>query len=66
MFLNVYFERVIANGGGAERERESIPSTVSTEPDVRLRLTNREIIARAEIKMLNQLSYPGVPKCLFI
>ena len=42
-------ERVSTSRGGAERERERerIPSrlhTVSTEPDVRLDLTNREIM----------------------
>ena len=54
--------------GGAEREeRENIPQrlhTVSAEPhDVGLRLTNREIMTRAEIKRqtLNRLSHPGAP-----
>ena len=35
------------NGGGAEREGERIPSrlcTVSTEPDMGLKLTNHEIM----------------------
>ena len=55
--------------GGAERERERgdrIPSrllTVSTEPDARLELTNREIVTSAEIEswMLNRLSHPDTP-----
>ena len=40
------------SGGGAERGRERIPSrlhAVSAEPDVGLKLTNREITTRAEI-----------------
>ena len=53
-------------GRGRKRDRDRIPSrlcTVSTEPDVELELTNREIMTSAEIKsqMLNRLSHPGAP-----
>ena len=40
-------ERECTSRGGAERERETIPSrllNVRTEPDSRLELTNREIM----------------------
>ena len=52
---------------GTEREgRKRIPSrfcTVSTEPDVGLKLTNFEIVTSDEIKSqrLNRLSLPGAP-----
>ena len=41
-----FFLKFIYLGGGAERERERIPSrlcTVSTEPDVALEFANSEI-----------------------
>ena len=46
--LFIYFEREreCMSKGGAEREREGIPSrlhTVSIEPDMRLEFTNHEI-----------------------
>ena len=49
-----------------ERGRERIPGrlhTVSTETDVGLKLTNRDIMTWAEIKSwtLNRLSHPGAP-----
>ena len=52
--------------GGAERERERIPSRLhafSAEPDIGLELRNGEITTWAETKswMLNQLSHPGSP-----
>ena len=45
--------------GQREKERKRIPS-YSTEPNVGLKLTNREIMTLAKIKsqMLNQLSHP--------
>ena len=54
------------SGGGAERGRDRILSSlhaVSTEPDVGLELTNREIMTPAEIKRqtLNRLHHPGAP-----
>ena len=54
-------------GRGRERETERIPSrshAVRTEPDMGLKLTNREIMIGAEIKSrtLNRLSHPGAPK----
>ena len=62
-------EREHTSRGGAERRREGerIPSSlciVSTQPNVRLELTNCEIMTRAEIKsqMLNQLSHPGASR----
>ena len=53
--------------GGAGRGRERIPSSlraVSMEPDMGLKLMNREIMTGAEIKSrtLNQLSPPGAPQ----
>ena len=56
---------------GAERERErerergtNRLDTISTEPEVGLKLTMHEIVTWAKIKswMLNQLSLPGAPK----
>ena len=45
----IYFDGKSANRGGAERagERERMPSSlhaVSSEPDTRLELVNREIV----------------------
>ena len=68
-FFNVYLflrESESKHGRGRERGRERIPSrlcTVSSEPDVGLKLINYEIMIWAEIKsqMLNQLSHPGTP-----
>ena len=61
-------ERVCARVGEGPRERgrERIPSrlwAVSAEPDAGLKLTNREIMTRADIRsqILHQLSYPGTP-----
>ena len=50
-----------------ERGRERIPSrlhTVTVEPDVGLKLTNRKIMTWAEMKswMPNWLSHPGAPQ----
>ena len=63
----IYFEkeRERENRGGAGREGERIPSrlcAVSTEPDARLKPTDREIVIWAKIKsqMLNQPSHPGI------
>ena len=65
-------ERQHVGRGGAEREcrgkeRERIPSrlhTASTEPDVGLEFTNREIMTGVKVKSqtLNQLSHPGAPE----
>ena len=47
MFVLAGRERVSEGGAERERERERIPnrlSAVSTEPDVGLKLTNREIM----------------------
>ena len=51
-------------GRGRETGRERIPDrlcAVSTEPNVGLKFTNREIMIQAEIKSqtLNRLSHPG-------
>ena len=55
-------------GGGAEREGDTESETgarlraVSTEPDAGLKLTNREIMTRDEVRrLLNRLSHPGAP-----
>ena len=54
----------------AEKEGEerilSRLHTVSTEPNTRSELGNREIITQAEIRgrALNQRSHPGAPKLL--
>ena len=66
MFIYIF----LRGRGGAERGRERIPSrlhTFSAEPDAGLKLTNHEIMTRAEIKskMLIQLSHPGVPGAIF-
>ena len=58
-------ERERTSRGGAERGRQRILSrlcAVSTEPDVGLEPTNREMMTQAEIKSqtLNPLSHPGV------
>ena len=58
-----------ASRGGAERDRQRIPSrihTVNAEPDVGLELTNGEIMTRAEIKSrtLHRWSHPGAPRPL--
>ena len=55
-----YFERETdrqsTSGGGAEREGDTESEAgsrlppVSTEPDVRLELTNREIMTRARVR----------------
>ena len=67
-FLMFYFwetERQNMSRGGAEREGDSrIQSrlwAVSTEPNVGLELTNREIMTWSEVgsQMLNRLSHPG-------
>ena len=57
------------SGEGQRERREKIPSkllTVSAEPDVGLKLMNREMTTGAEIKsqMHNQLSHPGAPLLL--
>ena len=62
--LFIYFER--DGNRDIERRKERIPSrpyTVSTEPDAGFEPTNCEIMAWAETKsrMLNLLSYPGIP-----
>ena len=59
-------EREQAGEGERERRRDRIPGrlhTVSMDPDVGLKLTNCEIMTRAEIKSrtLNQPSHPGAP-----
>ena len=71
--LFIYFERqpVLMSWGGAENERERVPSrfcTVSEEPEVGLSLMNHEIMTWARIKnwMLNQLSHPGAPQPLLL
>ena len=49
----MYFEREREQARGIERGRERIPSrlgAVSTEPDVGLEPTNREIVALPETK----------------
>ena len=51
---------------GAERKGEGesqADSTINTEPDIGLNLTNHEIMTKAKIKSqtLNQLSHPGAP-----
>ena len=46
IYLFIYLEKENAGKGGAERGRERIPSrfsAASTEPDVGLELTSREI-----------------------
>ena len=57
----IYFwdrERQSMNGGGAEREGGTEPETgsrlwaISTEPDVGLELTDREIVTWAEVGRL--------------
>ena len=70
IFFNVCFY-LFWGGRGTERENEnpkqaSRPSTVSTEPDVRLDPMNHKIRTWAEIKsqMLNWLSYPGIPRIM--
>ena len=60
-----------ASRGGAEREGERIPSrlhAVSAEPNVGLKLTNREIVTRVKSsQMLSQLSHLGTLRvCLFL
>ena len=57
-------ERVHKQGRDRESGKEKIPSrlhAVSTEPNVGLDLTNREIMTWAKIKsrMLNRLSHPS-------
>ena len=49
--------------GQRERGRGTIPNTVSAEPSVGLKLTNREIMTCAETKSwtVNWLSHPGTP-----
>ena len=61
----IYFERD-SKQGRTERKGDRIPSrlhTISAEPTVRLKLTNSEIMIRAEIKsrMFNWLSHQGAP-----
>ena len=54
---------MLAGEGQREKKRERTPSrlsTVSTEPDARLELTNREIMTEAETKT-NRLRPPGAP-----
>ena len=65
--LFIYFDRERPWGEGAEREAERIPSTLtaaSTEPNVGLNPTNREIMTSVETKcpMLNHLSHPVAPQ----
>ena len=53
--------------GGAERDRERIPTrlhAVSAEPDGGPDPPNHAIMTRVEIRswMLNQVSHPGAPK----
>ena len=52
--------------GSAERKTENLKQlrVVSTEPNMGLKLTNREIMTQAEIKSqtINQLSPPGAPR----
>ena len=51
-------------GGGAESERIlSSLHTISAEPDVGLKLTNRKIMTWAKTKneTLNRLSHHGIP-----
>ena len=52
--------------GEGKRGGERMPSrlrAVSTEPDVRLELMNREMMTRAKIEsqMFNRLHHPGAP-----
>ena len=70
-FFNVYLfilrERETMRRGGAEREggweTTQAVSLLSTEPDMGLSLTNREIMAWDKIKSqtFNWLSHPGAP-----
>ena len=70
IYLYLFILRESTSGGGAEKDRERIPSKlhfVSTEPDAGLKPTNREITTWAEIKSwtLNRLSHSGTLKmCL--
>ena len=62
--LFIYLESGWVSWEVAEKERERIPSmlhTASMEPDVGLKLTNREIITWAKVKSqtFNQMSHPG-------
>ena len=64
------WEREHKQRRGRERGRQKIPSrlhTVSSEPNVGLELTNREIMTRAEIQSwtFNWLSCPDTPPYLF-
>ena len=68
----IYFwdrKRQSMNGGGSEREGDTESETgsrlwaVSTEPDAGLKLTDREIMAWAEVGRFNRLSHPGAPGC---
>ena len=54
-------------GQGEREESQRIPCrlcTVSTEPNSGLKLINREIMTRAEVKswVLNGLRHPGAPR----
>ena len=63
-FKFIYFEREFeCVEWGREREREN-SCTVSTEPNMGLKLMTHEIITWAEIKSwtLNRLSHPGTPQ----
>ena len=64
LFIYLFRERESACAWEQQREGERIPSrlpTVSTEPDVGLKLTNHEIMTWAETKSwtLTRLSHPG-------
>ena len=63
--LSLFLLRESTRGGGgaARGGRRGIPSrlhTDSTEPDVGLELTNREIVTCAEVKS-RTLNHPGAP-----
>ena len=70
MFI-YFWQRQNASGLGAEREGDTEAEAgsrlwaVSTEPDVGLELTNREICDLSWSQTLNLLSHPGAPVFFF-
>ena len=48
--------------GDTESEAGSRLRAVSTEPDVRLELTDGEIMTWAEVGHLNRMSHPDAPR----
>ena len=71
----IYFwdrERQSMSGGGAEREGDTESEAgsrlwaVSTEPDMGLKLTNREIMTRAKVGRSTDWATQEPPKNLFL